>query len=306
VIQIMTESRAGVGITSRFVNRDPILICGVPRTGTSWTAKVLSLGGNIRYLREPLSHGGYASAEGVAGYPYLLATDNDPDYESAWRRVLSLDPFVGRRWLMSHSRGWLQRTPFWPARLLLKEVSCPLALDWLVDRFPMSVLITIRHPCGYVSSGLRLAEVGHPVVELDGLLEQPALMDFFSAEDRDWIAGLEGPVARMAAAFGIVYKIVGDQLKSHPEWTLIHHETLCRDPRGSFRRLCQPLGLSFNRRIEQFLNNSTGTRDGALYSLQRVSSEEPDKWKVELSEDQIETVARVISRFRLPFYRDFA
>jgi hypothetical protein len=306
VIQLMAESRVGVGMSSRFLHRDPILVCGAPRTGTSWTAKVLSLGGNIRYMREPLSHGGYAAASGLDGVPYLTADDVDPKYEELWRKVLSMDPLMGRRWLVAHSRSWLQRAPFWPARLLVKEVNCPLALDWLSSRFDMTMLITIRHPCGYVASGLRLKEVGHEVVELDQLLSQPRLMSLFSQAEHDRFTDLVDPVARMAAAYGIIYKLVGDQLADHPEWTLVRHETLCRDPRGAFRRLCKAVGLGYNRRIDHYLTSCTATHDDGLYSLQRVSSAEPDKWKTELTNDQIDTVASVIAPFRLPFYRDFA
>jgi hypothetical protein len=302
----MAESRTGIGMSSRFLHRDPILVSGAPRTGTSWTAKVLSLGGNIRYMREPLSHGGYAAALGLDGVPYLRAGDSDPKYEELWQKVLSMDPLVGRRWLVAQSRSWLQRAPFWPARLLVKEVNCPLALDWLTSRFDMAILITIRHPCGYVASGLRLKEVGHAVVELDQLLRQPRLMSLFSEAERVRFEGLVDPVARMAAAYGIIYKLIGEQLADHPEWTLVHHETLCRDPRGAFRRLCQALGLNYNRRIEHFLTESTATHDDGLYSLHRVSSGEPDKWKTELTSNQIETVASVIAPFRLPFYREFA
>jgi hypothetical protein len=58
--------------------------------------------------------------------------------------------------------------------------------------------------------------------------------------------------------------------------------------------------------MRQLLGETTSAPDSALYSLQRVSAEEPEKWKNELTPAQIETVADVISRFRLRFYRDFA
>ncbi len=228
-----------LGATPCPLHLSPILLCGAPRTGTSWTAKVLSKGGNIRYFREPFSHGGFARDHGVAWYSYLRAGDEVPEYESAWRRVFSFEPFLSRRWLMADSRGWLQRTPFWPARLLIKEVLCPLSLDWLTQRFPLSVLITIRHPCGYVASGLRLHKAGEVALELFHLRSQAALMAEFPEGLREWIMGLEDPVAQLAAAYGIVYKILGDQMEAHPEWLLIHHETLCRDPGTSFRRLCR-------------------------------------------------------------------
>lgn len=293
-------------LAGRLIHSDPILVCGAPRTGTSWAAKVLSLGGNIRYLREPLSHGGYAADAGLSGTPYLAAGDEDAEYEALWRRVLSIDPLLNRRWLMSESRPLVRRFPFWRARLLVKEVICPLALDWLSERFRMRVVIMVRHPCGYVASGLRLREIGHQVLELDGLLAQPRLMARYFPNDRGWLAELTDPVARMAAAYGMVYKVVGEQAASHLDWTIVRHETLCDEPHQSFQRLCRAVDANYSRSVVKYLAKSTANRDNALYSLNRVSNEVPDRWKTELTSRQIDTVAAVISRFQLPFYRDFA
>ncbi len=289
-----------------FLHLDPILVCGAPRTGTSWTAKILTRGGNVRYFREPFSHGGFADDHGVAGYPYYRAGAVPPAYERAWKRVFSFEPLQQRRWLMADSRGRLQRTAFWPARLLIKEVNCILALDWLADRHPLRILITIRHPCGYVASALRIHAAGEVVAELDDLRSQPAVMAEFSDVDREWIMGLRDPVAQLAAAYGIVYKIIGDQLISHPEWAIVQHEALCLDPRTAFRRLSQLLDLRYTRDMDALLSETTCSRDTATYSVRRVSSEEPDKWKHELTSAQIDTVAEVVSRFKLRFYRDFA
>jgi hypothetical protein len=256
-------------------------------------------------MREPLSHGGYAAGAGLEGIPYLTSGDADSAYEEVWKRVLSLDPLMGRRWLTSQSSNWLQRAPFWPARLLIKEINCPLALDWLSVRFPMTFIVTVRHPCGYVASGLRLQKVGHQVVDLGQLLNQPRLMAKFSTDEQEWLKGLTDPVAKMAAAYGIVYKLLGKQLLAHPEWILVHHESICLDPTTGFNRLCEATQLRFNRKLQSYLAASSKTHDDELYSLNRISAEQPEKWKTELTTAEIDTIAAVIARFRLKFYRDF-
>ncbi len=301
-----SASRTRLGTSARLIHHRPILVCGAPRTATSWTAKVLSFAGNVRYIREPLSHGGYTAGAGLDGFEYLLADDDAPNYEAVWCKVLSLDPFLGRRWLMAQSQRWLHRLPVWPARLLIKEVNCPLALEWLAKRFGFQIVVTLRHPCGYVASGMRLESVGHEVINLDLLLAQPRLMSEFSPADQDWIRNLKDPVARMAAGFGMVYRIIANQLPHHPEWTTVCHETTCDAPHKNFEQLCDRLGLKANRRMREFLDTSTVTHDADLYSLNRISAQQPAKWKSELSSQQIDTVASVIERFKLPFYRDFA
>ena len=300
------KSRPRLGVSARLIHHNPILVCGAPRTATSWTAKALSLATNIRYIREPLSHGGYASGAKLEGFEYLVAEDHSPEYEAVWNKVLSLQPFFGRRWLMQHSGSVLHRVPIWPARLLIKEVNCPLALDWLSKHFPFQIVITIRHPCGYVASSLRLEGVGHEAISFERLIAQPRLMSLFSDDDQDWIKNLVDPIERSAAAFGIVYKILGEQLTRHPEWTLIFHKNMCEAPAEAFSRLYEAVGITPNRRLFDFLKQSSTSDDNDLYSLNRVTVDQPFKWKTDLTTAQIDRIAAVIARFRLPFYRDFA
>src|SRR5579864_158368 len=195
---------------------EPILIAGAPRTGTSWTAKALSLGRGVRYLREPVSHRGDLNGELSASYRYLLAGDDDPDYAAVWESAITEVTKGSRRWLLAETRPWLRRVPFWPARLLIKEVNCPLALEWLAEQFQMRIVVTIRHPCGYVASGLRVQEAGDPFVALEQMLSQPRLAAEYLSDDYDWLCQLDDPVARMAAGYAIIYRVLADQLAHHP------------------------------------------------------------------------------------------
>jgi hypothetical protein len=284
----------------------PILLAGVPRTGTSWTAKILSLGQNIRYVREPISHGGLAETSSGIGYRYLLADDDDPEYAAVWREALLRVTKFSKRWLLGESRVWLRRVPFWPARLLIKEVNCPLSLEWLAQNFQMQIGIALRHPCGFVASSLRLESAGLPFAALEQLLNQPRLVAHYFVEDYDWLSQLTDPVAQLAAWYGMIYKVLADQLTRHPEWIVIRHESFCQDPQVQFRRLFEATGVRYKRRVGEFLSRTSQATDGNLFSVCRNTAEEPDKWKLELTADQIETVASVISRFQLPFYREFA
>jgi hypothetical protein len=196
--------------------------------------------------------------------------------------------------------------PVWPARLLVKEVNCPLALEWLAETFGFRVVVTIRHPCGFVSSALRLLKQGYSFVTVEPLLAQPALVSAYFAEEFDWLAQLETPVAQLAGWYGVVYKVLTTQLMRHPDWILVQHEAFCRNPRSQFSRLFRALGMRFPSRVEHFLVSSSQVDDGNLYSVNRRTTQEPEKWKRELTPAQIEEVASVVARFRLPYYREFA
>jgi Sulfotransferase family len=303
-----TEAARGRTVPGWPWNRQPILLSGCPRTGTSWTGKVLSLAPSIRYVREPVLQG-KPERDDECRFRYRTADDEAPEYEHAWRAVLRPSFLMANPWLVSQSSSWWKRrVPFLPAQLLVKENHASLALEWMADHFNMRIVISIRHPCGVVASAMRLANLKHSFIELDWILNQPALMEqYFTPGDREWMSQQTDPIARAAVGYGVVYKVIGDQLCRHPEWTLVYHWALCADPMGQFRRVFDALHLDFPaRRVEELLSNSTEHDDGETYGLNRVSSREPEKWKSELTPTQIDTVASVIERFKLPFYRDFA
>lgn len=282
----------------------PILVCGAPRTGTSWTAKALGLARNLRYVREPISHGGFEEFE--QHFRYLVAGENEPDYEAVWRTALVQVYSRSKRWLMGEAQPWLRRFPLWPARLLVKEVVCPLALEWLARRFEMQIVVTLRHPCGYVASGLRLQRSGDTFDPIEYMLNQPRLIADYLVDHYHWLCQLRDPLSHLAAGYGIIYKVVADQLSRHPEWIVVRHEAFCDSPQVQFQRLFESLGLCYSPRVARFLETNSKTNDGHLFSVCRLTADEPGKWKRELTRQQIDTIASIISRFELPFYREFA
>ena len=153
---------------------------------------------------------------------------------------------------------------------------------------------------------VRLKAKQHDAIPFNVLLSQPRLMDAYFANQREWLETLDDPLSQQAAGYGMVYTVLADQMIRHPDWLLLYHEALCEDPHGVFRRLFSALDVPYTRQVDRYLDQSTSQNDGKLYGLNRVSKNEPDKWKSELSTPQIDRIAEVVSRFRLPFYRDFA
>jgi hypothetical protein len=66
----------------------PILIAGLPRSGTTWFGEVLSSARNIRYLFEPDNEGLHPVAwwckRNLHRYPYLVQSADAPDYYRLW------------------------------------------------------------------------------------------------------------------------------------------------------------------------------------------------------------------------------
>jgi hypothetical protein len=304
---LRSPTRRPATVNLSFLHQRPIFLSGIPRTGSSWTAEMLARGGVVRYLYEPLTQTANQRPPREHQLQRYLKGDSDaPDYAAVWDELLSMRNLMRRRYLLARTPSHLRYAPV-PQRLLIKEVSCSLALEWIETHLRAQIVVLLRHPCGSIASGLRMQKAGHWVGSLDALLGDEGLMrDYFEA-DRDWLRGLPPePLEQMAAIYGMTYKVVGQQLERHPEWTVVTHRSLCLDPVGVFRRLFEAVDLPFGPKVEQHLCGTTGADQDGLFSLSRVSSEEPDKWKRELTPGQIDRVAEIVARFRLPFYRDFA
>jgi len=83
----------------------PILIVGLPRSGTTWVGEVFSSAHNTRYIFEPDNEGlsplAWLYKKDIHRFPYLTSKDKSVGYHQLWRTVLS-----GRTWT-------------WPANNLL-------------------------------------------------------------------------------------------------------------------------------------------------------------------------------------------
>lgn len=73
----------------------PVLVVGVPRSGSTWTARVLSQAPNAAYIHEPDNEfnnilGCYAKKD-LSRFPYLKATSMDRAYYNLWKNVFYSD-----------------------------------------------------------------------------------------------------------------------------------------------------------------------------------------------------------------------
>lgn len=74
------------------MNKLPIFICGLPRSGTTWIGKVLSQAEGTHYIFEPdnekFSPVGWLMKENMHRFPYIRADGLAEEYEYAWRKIL--------------------------------------------------------------------------------------------------------------------------------------------------------------------------------------------------------------------------
>ena len=75
------------------MNKKPILIAGLPRSGTTWIGEIISTDKNIRYYYEPdnekINSYAYYFKKTVHRFPFRLAESSSDDYYYLWKNAFS-------------------------------------------------------------------------------------------------------------------------------------------------------------------------------------------------------------------------
>jgi len=265
---------------------------GLPRSGTSWLAKAISLSPRVSYYFEPDKRLGneymyrYLPPGGVD--PRLAAFIN----KSLYGRINDEYTIAeqGLPEILSH--------PF-SKTVLVKLVRLPLALDWLAMQFPdLAVLQIVRHPAPQFLSWRD--RKWNPGRALKLLLGQQELMDGPLSPYKD-VMRAAGSFWEQAGAFwGAVAKL---QLQSHREgWYLFEHEWYCGNAVDRIRWQLEQLGLSWTPEIERFISGGTGRPSGPGYGRHRDSRAEIHKWEDKLTATELQELEATVKYFELPFY----
>ncbi|MEM8598302.1 MAG: sulfotransferase [Bacteroidota bacterium] len=294
----------------RAAKQVPILVVGLPRSGTTWLASTLAKADGVRYFHEPFN---VTLGPEVRAFHmrYVRAADRDPAFEQHARAA-----FAGRGVYNGHAAPRdahaLQQNLWWPSRHLVKDVHACLALDWISHHLRPRIVIALRHPCAMASSWARLRgrfpDDWHwqgSDAHLQVLLAQPALMDDHLASYRDVMNSAKTYFEKLGAFWGASNYVMLQQHERHPDWIVVQHETLCVEPEQAYRTLFEDLDLRWTQAIRQQLAGDTTVASDRPYALKRVSEQEPGKWRDELTEDQAEQVLRFARPFELPFDLDF-
>ncbi len=176
----------GDDVNGRIESKQPMIIAGSGRSGTTWVLDVIATTFDLRPIFEPLHPG---AVKGAAPYAWkYVPCDSDiagmeqffdkiftGQLSSLWTdfRVhpRAIFPYLSdlsdiqsvkqlrHDWMTAirqyhDCRSWRSRE-----RLIVKCIRCNLLLGWLVARFNAKVLLLVRHPGAVVESKLRIAGV---------------------------------------------------------------------------------------------------------------------------------------------------
>jgi hypothetical protein len=244
-------------------NKNPILITGSHRSGSTWTGRMIAFAPGVAYIHEPFNiqhRPGICKARFNYQFPYICE-ENEYHYQSHLKDCYSfkyhlLDDLKISKSVKDVIRSVLNYIRFSKYRLLKRRplIKDPIAVfsaEWLARKFNMNVVVLIRHPAAFAGS-LKKVKWSHP---FEHFLKQPLLIKEhlykYKSEIEEFANNRKDIVDQAILLWNLIHHMVLYYKNNHPDWTFLRHEDLSKHPLEEFKILYHKLNLCFTTNIEE-------------------------------------------------------
>jgi len=303
-------------------SRRPILVTGSHRSGSTWLGQMIGASDAVGYIHEPftLTRGpGICRSRFPYWYTYIRPGTNG-EVADNFRRMLAfrynyLAQGLGVRskidlrvWI--RDGGHFLRSRILRARPLVKDPMALFSAEWIAAEFDAQVVVIVRHPAAFAGS-LKVDGWTHP---FSHFVNQPALMEDHLEPFREEIEAFareEQEILDQAALlWRLIHHTIADYRSRHPEWLIVRHEDLSRDPIRGFRDVFEALELSYTEEVQEAIRRSTSRSNPVdrdpnrqLFHT-RDSRANADNWRRRLSAPEIEHIRARVADVSPLFYRE--
>jgi hypothetical protein len=306
-----------------------IVIVGLPRSGTSWLAKIFDSHPATFYCHEPDSRGG------LRGVPFAPDCEEAATYSPAIRQFAASLPstrevrVIGKLPVFPKSYdlpgGYpLRRATVVVGKLLGKVVADPkvrlpvkkgaaMTVLWksiestarlgtLARALPDARFVhLIRHPCGYVDSVVRGYE-SHRFSSSTPPWGDAGIIGLLSEtrEAQRYAASRGMPASptnyeRLAWLWLVQNEKALDETQHLANVTAVRYEELCAHPVDACRRLFATLGLTWATETQRFIEASTSSHHSSYYALSKDPLRAAHEWRRRLSADAARGIQQLVS-----------
>ena len=310
------------------MNTGSIFIFGVPRSGTTWLAKVFDSHPQTLLRHEP------DTVNPTADIPFIMSSNEIDQYLGPARvylqdrthdrqlRCISSTPYFPKKFRSATvdrlrrsmiallrgvdllSGGRLDRKIEVPD--MATSGSAPLNVVKSVDscgRLPLfakacpqdKFILIVRHPCGVIASKFRGREIG----KMDPALTFRKLLDLDSAKEFQLTEGqLKNWSTLEADAWGwmLTHDFIVKMARSLPNIHIVNYDELCESPLSKSRALFQWAGLDWSEQTEGYIESCISISPEArvgFYSTQQNPLQAANKWRTQLTEEQIQDIMTI-------------
>jgi hypothetical protein len=267
--------------------RDTIVIASTGRGGSTWLTEIVATLPGYTVLWEPLHLGNNPECEeyGFGWQNYIPPGTEAPRRREYLRRILTG---------ANLSTSILTSLEFRPLRLLrpgggyiAKFVNVNMMLPWLMETFPVSGVLMIRHPCAVVASQMRHGAWDHVAKDNmtvpEGLFEEHGHLEsvFSDIQTQEEVLAFEWAVQTY---------IPLSSSRPHP-WFLTTYEELVSNGQTVLADLFGALGRSIPDGAYEQLYTPSATASTELD--EKAAYEQLRAWRDDLSAEQIDQILGV-------------
>jgi len=249
-----------------------MFVTGVPRSGTTFVGKILSLPKQTDYIHEPFNP--QCGIPGIAHWyrhvrPSLDTTEMreiDTIIQSLmtydchlkkfvpkadpWKKKI-IKQIIGGRGPINLS---LAKLNIFHNSAVIKDPIGSLITEHLYLNYNIKPVIVIKHPASFIAS-LKRVNWWPTLSELSD--QQSLTEDYFSDEPNYLYQKWSEPYLEAAAFWRVIYKILLTQAQKYPDWQIITHEDLSLSPISTFQSLYERLNLSWSSKVENKIRSLT-------------------------------------------------
>jgi hypothetical protein len=305
-----------------------VLLMGLPRSGTTWIAKMFDSHPNTVYCHEadrgvilrsmPLAPD-ISEADALAPIAQTFAdnllknTDphvvgSQPQFHKEYRTGIAaaLHQLSTISAKGASAVGWK-----WPILPMVNYDKVPnLRVIWKsvisIGRVGVFVralknrhaIVLLRHPCGHVASLLRgEAEHKFPFPPSEDYRLFEILLNTRPARERkltvDYLTSIH-PAERLAWRWVIMYEKALQDIQGVEGCMSIRYEDVCARPELHAREMFEFCSLPWTSATSNFLKNSTASEKKKYYAVFKNPLKSAMRWQSDLSADDIDRIYRVV------------
>lgn len=307
------------------VNRRPILVTGMHRSGTTFVGRVLSLPRNIVYIQEPLN-----KSEGCQGvpcwYPYpdsacgykvkelIPKIDLNCSYKVKHYKNDSIFKRFIKTYLSSRAGLYMKYAKlrsllpgFRNFRTLIKDPLALLMSEWMANEFNMQVVVIVRHPAAIYYSLKRLGWR----FDFKNLLEQKEFMEKYGSDLLNKLSATNlSLIKEVGYLWVLLHRAIQDFKRRNSGWYLVRHEDICERSLEVFKGMYDYLGIPYKDGIKNKINNLTSAKkveaqNNSVHDFKRNSKRLARYWENKLSLREIKELRKICEDEMLGLYDEW-
>ena len=308
---------------------DVVLLIGAPRSGTTWLGKIFDSHPRVVYRHEPgavsqcvdfpfivpqcdfprytglarayVEHMCDVRSVRVAGKRPIFDKVLTPGWRGTTRHVIiSLLQSLRRVPILGTAAGRVPvpdlispRVHANPVYAIKSVISLGRAGLYHFACPDTKIVLIVRHPCGFVASELRGIRSG----KLSKSIPVNALVSS-EAATRHGLTSEQFEKMDLVEQLSWTWSLMNEKalldLRDSPRVKIVLHDSICQQPLKEAHELFAFCGLEWNQQTEAFLATSTSSAaKSSYYSIHRDSSNEAQKWKLELDEQTIGKICSI-------------